>query len=307
MRVCTFRMLLCGSLVSIMGPNFALAGHQSTIEKGLRFDSLRVLDLADRSPSSGSGKVLTIGTLTAAEGAKIQAAKDIGADSPALRFSDDVFGCVVPSRDCSLREERKLIDAEHGIVKRNGKQLSIIPAGGAALVFLDWKMPTTKSADGDAETHWYVGRLAGSAYERVEVQFGQDAPGNFLVNSQNGKIAFVHNGADVVALSPDGMYLVTFNALNSPLDIRVAALDANGPRLALQCHANDSGDRFVPVFKGWRDARVFDLAVNIEHGGESAHPLALRVSRDDHGWNVAASDINLTKRIGLVCRQDVSP
>ena len=69
-------------------------------------------------------------------------------------------------------------------------------------------------ADGDEETHWYLGTLPGSRYQRVEVQFGHDAPGNFLVNPQSGKVAFVHNGADLVAPSPDGMLLVTWNALN---------------------------------------------------------------------------------------------
>jgi hypothetical protein len=267
----------------------------------LRFDSPGVLDLAERSQHVAGGQAVAVSELAAGDAERIFAAPAIGEDPPVLRFSDDEFGCAKPSRQCSLEHERKLLDAATAAVTRDGKRLIVKPAGGAPATFIDWKQPTTKTADGDEETHWYLGRLAGSNYERIEVQFGHDAPGNFLVNPQSGKVAFVHNGADLVAPSPDGRLLVTWNSLNPPLSLRVAALDADGPRLVLQCAAPEGRERLTPVFKGWRDAHTIDFVVEIGAQGKSMARLAASLRENDGRWQLAASDGARLAATGLSC------
>jgi hypothetical protein len=271
-------------------------------DRGLRFNSPGVLDLAEPAQKIEGGNPVPVAALGGAEAAKILATAAVGEDPPALKFSDDEFGCKKPARQCSLDHERKLLDAASATVKRDGKHLLITPVAGAAANFIDWTMPTTKTADGDEETHWYLGRLAGSGYERVEVQFGHDAPGNFLINPQSGKVAFVHNGADLVVPSPDGKLLMTFNALNPPLSIRVAALDANGPRLALQCETPANDDRSRPVFKGWHDAASFDLTIEMGDRDERSPPIAVRTTLAASSWRAAASEPARLARIGFVCR-----
>src|SRR4029079_5405206 len=122
-------------------------------------------------------------------------------------------------------------------VRREQRRLVIKPAAAPVVTYIDWAEPTTKNADGDSETHWSLGTLSGSGFHQVEVQFGHDAPGSFLINPENGKTAFVHSGSDIVALSPDKSRLVTFNPDNPPLTLRVAVLDESGPRIELECTA----------------------------------------------------------------------
>jgi hypothetical protein len=272
-----------------------------------------VLDLAERSLQVGAGKAVAISALDGVDAARILAAPAHDENEPALRFSDDEYGCSIlergrpergrPSRKCALEHESALIAAAGPSIKRAGKRLTIAPTGaGAALTFIDWKQPTTKSGDGDDETHWYLGRLPGSGYERVEVQFGHDAPGNFLINPRSGKVAFVHNGADLVSPSPDGRLLVTWNALNPPFNLRVAVLDGDGPRVALQCSLARSADSPKPVFKGWLDDSAFGLVLEADLPDKTAMPdaTAVRIGRDVTGWKVAAGD---AKRLAaLECR-----
>jgi hypothetical protein len=269
--------------------------------KGLRFNSSGVLDLAERSQKI-AGEAIAFGSLDVAEAAKIVAAPTLSEDQPTLAFSDDVYGCVPPSKTCSIDHERKLIDASSGAVKRDGKTISVIPTAGAPAVFVDWNLPATRSADGEQETHWYLGRLSGSDYFRVEVQFDHDSPGNFLINPASGKTAFVHNGSDVVVPSPDGKQLVTLNTLNSPLSLRVAALDVNGPRLVLQCEANDENENVAIQFKGWHDAHSFDFALEVhpEHN-KLIRRIAVRLGQDSHGWSLATSDQVPFTSIGFAC------
>jgi hypothetical protein len=271
-------------------------------ERGLRFDSPGVLDLAERSQRIAGGEPLPGRDLVAADAERVFAAPAIGEDPPVLRFSDDEFGCAKPSRQCSLDHERKLLAAAGATVARDGKRLIVTPAGRAPVMFVDWKQPATKSADGDEEMHWYLGRLSGSGYERVEVQFGHDAPGNFLINPQSGKVAFVHNGADLVAPSPDGRLLLTWNSLNPPLSLRVAALDADGPRLVLQCEAPEGKGRLTPVFKGWQDAHAFDFVIEIGEQGKSMAKLALELGSKNGNWLLGASDQRRLSASRLSCR-----
>jgi hypothetical protein len=267
--------------------------------QGLRFNSPTVLDLAERTQKA-TGAVAPVTALAPAEAEKILAAPTLSEEQPSLRFSDDIYGCKKPSKACSTEHERKLIGSSNGAIQRAGKRLTIVPVSAAPAIFIDWKMATTKSADGDEETHWYLGRLDGNGYHRVEVQFGQDAPGSFLLNPQSGKISFVHNGSDVVVPAADGMHLLTFNSLNTPLSIRVAALDAAGPSLELQCEVGKDNDRVQAQFKGWHDARSFDLA--IENPG---HGIAARVALGASGWGLATSNPAALVQIGFTCHAAV--
>jgi hypothetical protein len=280
------------------------AANSAGDEKGLRFNSAGVLDLADRSQKIAGGRAVEVGELAAEDAAEIFSAAEVGEAQAGLRFSDDEFGCAKPSRKCSLEHERKLL--EGAAAKRDGKRLTITPASGTPLVFIDWTVAATKSADGDDETHWYLGRMPANGYERVEVQFGHDAPGNFLINPQSGKVAFVHNGADIAAPSPDGRLLVTFNMLNPPVSLRVAALDAAGPRLVLQCEAPESSERMTPVFKGWHDAAALDVVFEIGEQSKSMVRLATRLVRKVDGWQLEASDAARLERLRVACRQEAT-
>jgi hypothetical protein len=272
--------------------------------RGLHFDSPGVLDLAERTQAIENGSAVPATLLGAADAKAILTAAALDEARPALRFSDDQYACDPPSRACSEAGERALVDAAGSTVKREGKRLTVVPSAGAPAIFLDWTMATTKSADGDLGTHVYLGRLAGSGYHRTEVQFGHDAPGSFLVNPGNGKIAFVHNGSDIAVPAPDGLRLLTFNSMNPPLSLRVAALDASGPRLALTCTAK-SDSPATARFKGWHDASSFDLAL-LPAGERGEEILALRLQHDAQGWHVASVDPGRVATIAFACRQPSS-
>lgn len=273
----------------------------SPLQQGLRFNSAGVLNLAKRLLKHHGSTQLPIGLLAAVSANDILAAPDLGQERATLTFSDAMFACKDQSARCLIEHERKLISATAGVVKRDGKRLAIAVDTGAPVVFIDWKMPESKNADGDEEAHWYLGRMPGNGYQRVEVQFGHDAPGSFLINPRNGKTAFVHNGADIVAPSPDGMHVVTFNTLNPPISIRVAALDATGPRLELQCEGGKGADQAQILFKGWHDVRSFDLVV-LPRGEAGKEMLPLRVAQNPHGWSLATSDIKGIAATGFSCR-----
>jgi hypothetical protein len=302
----TFVLRIPVALAFAAAANLAVAAGPAPVDKGLRFDSPGVLDLAERSQTVAHGIPVAVAQLAASDDARIFAAPVISEDPPLLRFSDDEYGCAPPSRRCSLEHEGKLIALDRAAVRRDGKRLTITPAGGAADVFVDWNQAATKNAEGDDETHWYLGRLPGSGYQRVEVRFGHDAPGNFLVNPQNGKVAFVHNGADLVAPSPDGKLLVTFNSLNPPLSIRVGALGADGPRLALQCAAPEGKTRLAPVFKGWHGANELDLVIEIGEQGKAMPRLAISLAQRDGAWQLGAGDLQRLESTGLACLQSPS-
>jgi len=281
---------------------FAAAGAtaKGAPERGVRFDSPGVLDLAQRPLKSTPLKPLIIDTLDATIAAGIVAAPAVGADAPQLKFSEDEFGCKQPAQTCAHEHETKLLAAADGTVRRIDKRLAIAAGAGQPAVFVDWTQAETKSADGDSETHWYLGRLPGSGYHRVEVQFGHDAPGNFLINPQSGKIAFVHNGSDLVALSADGTRLVTFNADNPPLSVRVAALDAGGPRLEFVCAARERDERSAVVFKGWKDADTLDMTIESAADG-AKRSTALRARRSGGTWHLATDNPAALSSAGIAC------
>ncbi|QBB71454.1 hypothetical protein ELE36_14410 [Pseudolysobacter antarcticus] len=268
---------------------------------GLRFNSAAVLDLAERTQKIGGTAIPRI-ALTQADADAILAASAISEETPPLDFSDDLYGCKMPSKTCSQQHEKKLIEVAGSTVKRDGKYLTITSPSGAVASFVDWTHAGTQTADGDEETHWYLGHLDGSNYHRIEVQFGHDAPGDFLVNPQSGKVAFVHNGSDVAALAPDGKQLLTFNTLNPPLSIRIAALDSSGPRVVLQCEASKGGDNVTARFKGWHDARSFDLAIEIRAArSKLVQKIAARITQSDAGWNIATTNPEPLETTGFAC------
>jgi hypothetical protein len=295
------------ALIALAAMPFYTSRADAGPEHGVRFDSPTVQDLALRA-DMGAGVAVPASILDARTAAAILAAPSPDEGQPSLPFSDDVFRCKSPSQACSVKGESILIDMSSGAIKRNDKHLSVSAASGAPVVFVDWADAQSKTADGDQETHWYLGRLPGSGYYRVEVQFGHDAPGSFLINPANGKIAFVHNGGDVAAMSPDGRQLVTFNTLNPPLSLRVAALDQTGPRIQLQCEAGSAGDGIQATFKGWHDAQSFDLAFVVRAArSKLAHRIAVRISenkisQNNVAWDLASSDKAQIDALGLACR-----
>lgn len=269
--------------------------------QGLRFDSAGVLDLAERTQQVANGRPVPVVVLEAAAAKAVFAAKIQDEDQVALRFSDDEYACRPPSPACTTTQEARLIDAGGGAVRREGKRLTIASPATAAALFFDWNMAATKSADGDSATHAYLGILPGSGYHRVEVQFGHDAPGNFLVNPGNARVAFVHNGSDVAVPAPDGLHLVTFNTMNPPLTLRVAALDATGPRLALTCAVKPDSPA-TAQFRGWRDAHGFDLTL-LPAGSGGEEVVAMRLALDAHGWKVATAHPERMATTGFACVQ----
>jgi hypothetical protein len=290
----------CAAVV-IAAWSIALSHAAAVGGQGVRFDSPGVLDLADRALKVDHGVDVPVAELAAADAEGIFAVAAIDEDKPALRFSDDEYACAKPSRRCSLEHERRLVETAGATVERDGKHLTVNPASGAPVTFIDWKQPAAKNADGDEETHWYLGRLPGSGYERVEVQFGHDAPGTFLVSSQSGKTLFVHNGSDLAVPSPDAKLLVTWNAPNPPLSIRVGALDAAGPRLELQCEAPADGRPMTAVFKGWHDAMAFDAVLEFGMPGKATPRTAVRLVRIDGTWQMQASDPARVAGSGFTC------
>jgi hypothetical protein len=268
--------------------------------RGLRFDSPGVLDLAERSqrPAGGSAAVTT---LSAEDAKHILAAAALDEEHATLPFSEDLFGCKAEDNACVGEHERKLLAAPDAAAKRAGKQLTVTSASATPLVFIDWVMPETKNADGDSEAHWYLGALSGSSYPRVEVRFGHDSPGSFLINPKNGKVAFVHNGGDIVVPAPGGMHLLTFNTDNPPFSLRVGALDATGPRLELACEVAQHDEKTSAEFKGWNDADAFDLVIHVGGSAADKRGTALRIARQANHWAVAAADPAQLHAAGFTC------
>ena len=275
----------------------------SAADRGLRFDSPGVLDISAETVRM-SGSSVSVASLDAADASSIAAAPKLSDDASTLPFSSDVFGCSAKATDCVAKNEAKRLADSGGAAKREDKRLTITPSKGSPVVFADWKDIVTKSVDGDGETHWYLGALKGSGYQRVEVQFFHDSPGSFLINPANGKSLFVHNGSDVSSPSPDGKFLLNYDELNAPLTVRIASLDADGPAMTLQCKGPtaDEGPHFE--FKGWHDATSLDLGlVGQAAKSKLAHATAVRLRRTVAGWDVATDHPEELKSAGFSCQQ----
>jgi len=265
------------------------------VDRGTRFDSPGVLDLAASAAAAADRRAETV-LLTPADVDAIRVAPIVGADALPLPVAADVFHCAPANRSCLDAGERQALAA--GAAARAGELLGVRPAQGATVEFVDWNRPPTATADGDGETHRYLGRLPGSGYHRVEVEFAHDAPGSFLVNPANGKIAFVHNAADLVAPAPDGRHLVEFNADDAMRPLRVAALDETGPRLVLSCQFG--GDHSALAFKGWHDAASFDLLLTPDRNAASV-TVPLRIARIGDAWQLRIAETARTVSAQFRC------
>jgi hypothetical protein len=187
--------------------------------------------------------------------------------------------------------ERQLLGSVGNIVRRTGGHLSITPARGSPIVFDDWSQATTRSREGDSETFVYTGTLSGSHYHRVEVRYGHDAPGSFLVNPATGMTAYAHNGSHAVAVAPGGTRLAVFDTLNAPYPLVVAALDAPGPAIEVRCRIDAGGARVVGEFCGWQDAAVFALRFTAAPGTPGAAAVAVaRLARTERRWRLFAAE-----------------
>jgi len=289
--------------VALIAPFAASVAANKKVERGLRFDSPGVLDLSARPLKLPAAHELVTAPLVEDAANAILAAPALNEDNPALPFSATVFGCKEDAAACAQAAERSRIDSNSRRVSRDGKQLVITTIDGPAATFIDWVQPTTKSADGDSETHYYLGRLAGSDYQRVEVQFGHDAPGSFLINPKSGKVAFVHNGGDVVALSQSGWHIVDFAPLDEQRPLRIAMLDETGPRVELQCALAGHDNKLDVKLKGWHDQFTLDLELDVP--AQATQPparLPVRLMRQPRGtWTLATPDAARFAASGYRC------
>lgn len=259
-----------------------------------RFEDPAVLDLsaAERLLPLQKGERMAVQPLAADAAAAILAAPDHSMDAPGQVPYTDEKGRG------ARKQEQARIAAESAAVQRGDKMLRIKPQSGAAVEFMDRQTPARADADGDSERFFYAGRIGAGAYHRVEVLFGHDSPGSFLVNPASGKTAFVHNGGDTVVLSSDGNWLLDLDPLNAPFLLAVADLGADGPESALICHGGGSGIASVS-FKGWHDDKSFDLVLT--PGGQGAAGVALRIAFDGQGWRPAAADAKALEALGYGC------
>jgi hypothetical protein len=288
-------------LIAAVWCAIAIDGHCAESHAGVRFDTPGVLDLAEKETTSARVSDVRIEKLGDADAAAILAMPKPDSQHPPLAFSEDIYRCKSADVGCDRSHERALIAATGDVVKRDGKRLTIQPLAGVPIVFVDSKTASTSTADGDEEGHWYLGTLPGSGYHRVEVQFGHDAPGSYLVNPANGNVAFVHNGADIVVPSLGGSALITYNTETVDLSLRFAALDKTGPRIDLQCTGKPDDDKIAVEFKRWRDETAFGLSLFPK--GESVNDtIALRIAHTSGGWSVFASDPQRLAASGFTCR-----
>jgi len=131
-----------------------------------------------------------------------------------------------------------------------------------------------------------------------------NAPGSFLINAVNGKVAFVHNGGDIVAASPDGSHVAIINGSSWPPYVNVARFDDDAPVLELHCSASEQRLPASLSFKGWRDDGTFDMVLSPKSGkapGDSAVPL--RMALAGGVWSIAAPDLSrLRESFGWSCK-----
>ena len=262
--------------------------------QGLNFDSPSVLNLRQWRMSI-DGRLLTPNTLDPSIEQGILAAPKLPAD-PTLfdRFTEN-FDCGPAPEQC----ESNRLNASHGVVRRVGKRLEIAVSAGRPAAFVDYVGPLTGNNDHDIFSYFYVGRLRDSGYYRVQETFNDDAPGSFLINARNGKVAFMSEYDDQVSLSPDGLHLAL--AVREPaVGVRIAALDSTGPRVDLICTGRE-WDRTISVaFKGWQDADTFDFAVEVD-GAAGQKQIALRAVHNANSWHVAPNDTAAFESAGINC------
>jgi len=285
-------LIVAGVLAGFTGE---AAVKAAVAERSLKFNSPSVLDLSLGWPRI-EGKALLPDPLASSVAEEIRAARKVEANPNLLDDITEKFDCAKQTEAC----EANRLAASGGVAKRQGKRLQIASKSGPLAAFIDLDIPASEGHERDAYRYGYQGRLQGSGYQRVEEEFSEDSPGSFLINVHNGKVAFVHQYDDVVVPAPDGMHLITVNYLNLPFILRVAALDANGPRVALICAAPRKDRSSLATFKGWRDANT--LNVVIETGIAAAKKkIAPRATRNAGAWHIATNDAAALDAAGIGC------
>lgn len=195
------------------------------------------------------------------------------------------------------KKDNPSMSASRHIVSREGKALVIQRKDGKPpFRFLDWATQNGPNDDaGDSESFMYAGPLGTSGYLKVDLFYGRDAPGFFLVNPKNGDV-LLHSMSDTTSLSKDEKTLVVMNnGLNPPFSILIAALNKNGHSVDLRCQS--AGNKaIIPFFTGWHgDPHVgFDLVLFVQLSDSAPSPryeaIPVRFSKKDSGWHVFVPD-----------------
>lgn len=280
----------------------------ATARADYRFQAPDVLDLdtSDHLLPLAKSDPLVPGPLAADAAKTIIAAPELGNDAPGqLPMLDG-------SDKAARKSEAARIAAEAAAVQRTGKTLTI-KTSGAAVVFTDRPPPKRSDVEADGELFVYAGRIGAAKYHRVEERFEQDAPGSYLVSPGGGKSVFVPNGSYVEQLSPDGRWLLSAGGGTRALLV-LMSLAADGPALALICEGGDTPYAGPSAFKGWRDAKTFDLVLNPlvvipgKPGDGAAStappvPIPLRFRYDGQRWLPQTPDAKALQRVGYVCRE----
>ena len=269
----------------------------------LSFDSKRVLDLSgalsERARLKLANRPVNIETVSKQTGsvAPVLEKPEVRRGDPGVLFAG-----------ASKKGEARRIAGRRGGVSRNGKVLTIGSRVGAPFLFRDWVKAATSEADGDEESFVYAGMLKEIGYHKVDVHFGHDSPGSFLVHPRSGKLLFVHAEDDLAALSQDQRHLlVVNNGLNPPFGLIVASLRQNGPAVQLHCLA-EGGQRVIPTFRGWHASPAvgFDLVLVVRKPGEPEiyEAMPMRFIYINNEWRALVLDAErLQQSTGLGCWQ----
>jgi hypothetical protein len=269
----------------------------------LSFDSKRVLDLSGALRESARGKLATrpvdIDTASKQTGSVA-----VVLERPEVRRGDAELMAVVAQR----QGEARRIAARRGTVSRKGALLTINSRSGDAFRFQDWAKPATQEGEGDEESFVYAGVLKGTGYHKVDIHFGHDSPGSFLVHPRSGKLLFVHTEDDLASLSQDRSRLLVMNSgLNPPFGLLLAGLRKDGPAVRLHC-LSEGDRRIIPSFRGWHagPALGFDVVLVVRQEGEAEayEALPLRFLYLNNEWRALAPDADrLSAATGLTCWQ----
>ncbi len=211
----------------------------------------------------------------------------------------------VMSYGANKEKERALITGEKQHVRRSGKRLAITPASASPITFTNWSDPGGPQSEGDGAKYFYAGRFSRFKYYRVEDRLEHDSPGSYLINPRSGKMAYVHHGDDIAALSPDNVHLLVFNPLNlqQHRTLIVTTFSADGPTVELRCVFNKSNSYDVTMsFKGWRNTSSFDIVFNFKES--SVEPIPVHIELAHETYTVAVPDrLRLENEIGFMCGQ----
>ena len=180
------------------------------------------------------------------------------------------------------QHERARLGGTQGLVSRQGARLVVTPMRGFPLAFTDWNTPATRDTEGDTRYYWFAGTMSGSGYLRVEVHYGHDAPGSYLVSPVTGEFAYLHHGDKVGAVSGDGARAAAFDELNEPFRLVLAALDAAGPRVEVECRFERPSREFRARTCGWLDATRFELS----WGRDGEAPVPYQFAHDAKRWQL---------------------